>query len=62
LKEPKKLEMNNFSKISVLSGAPLILWPLTSFAKDTSKMQQTIAASTATIGLTNWDEVKTWRA
>jgi len=54
--------MNNFSKISVLSGAPLILWPLTSFAKDTDEMQQTIAASTAAIGRTNWDEVKTWRA
>jgi hypothetical protein len=52
--------MNNFSKISVLSGTPL-LWPLTGFAKDTDKMQQTIAASTAAIGRTNWDEVKTWR-
>jgi hypothetical protein len=51
--------MNNFSKISVLGGAPL-LWPLTSFAKDTDEKQQTIAASTAAIGRTNWDEVKTW--
>jgi hypothetical protein len=42
--------MNNFSKISVLSEAPLIFWPLTSFSKDTDKMHQTIAASTAASG------------
>src|ERR1700741_4973250 len=57
----EKIGMNNFSKISVLSGAPLILWPLTSFAKHTDKMQQTIAVSTAATGRTSWVELKTWR-
>jgi hypothetical protein len=39
LAKTEKIGVNNFSKICVLGGAPLILWPLTSFAKDTDKRQ-----------------------